>query len=242
VNGLARLVPRLARDRVRRIVAAGAFVLLALAPALRAGRSAFSEGWTDGAGPGAASAASLLALLLALVAPWIGEGIVSGPRRDGFAALAASRPVPRVGLALAGWVAAGLGYAALAMAVTLTVNAASRGSGSALFVPGAGAAAALLWVWAGSAVLPLSALLDRGEAPLAATIVLLPVLLAAGLAATGPVAAALALLPTRPALRAAQALLTGGTPRLLDLIAPLAGGALCLALGLALAARRVAGR
>lgn len=242
MTGPARLLPRLVRDRARRTAVAGTLVLLALVPALRAGRSALAEGWAAGAGPGAASAAGLLALLLAGVAPWVGEGIVSGPRRDGLGALAATRPVPRSGLALAGWTAAGLALAGLAVAVSAAVNAAWRGAGPALSLPGAALAAALLWAWAGSAVLLLSALLDRGEAPLAAALVLLPALLGAGLADGGTGARALALLPTRPALRAARRLLAGGPPGAADLLPPLLGGAVLLALGLALAARRGAGR
>jgi len=241
VSGVARLLPRLARDRLRRTIAAGVFVLLALAPALRAGRSAFGEGWADGSGGGASSASSLLALLLALVAPWVGEGIVSGPRRDGFGAMAATRPVPAYGLALAGWIAAGLALAALAVGVAGTVNAAWRGGGTPLSVPGAAAAALLLWTWAGSAVLLLSAALDRGEAPLAAALVLLPVLVGQGLAVSGPLARTLGLLPTRPALRAARTALAGGMPPLVDLLAPLAGGAVVLGLALALATRRRVG-
>lgn len=242
MSPLVRLLPRLARDRARRTVAAGLFVLLALAPALRAGRSAFSEGWADGSGGGAASAASLLALLLAIAAPWVGEGIVSTPRRDGFGTLAATRPVPRHGLALAGWIAAGLALAGLAVAVAGVANAAWRGIGTPLSLPGAAAASFLLWAWAGSALLLLSAALDRGEAPLAAALVLLPVPLGAGLGASGPLAGTLALSPTRTGLRAARTLLAGGTPPLADLLPPLAGGALLLGLGLALARRRIAGR
>ena len=241
MNGLARLLPRLVRDRARRTLAAGVLLLLAMAPALRAGRSAYSEGWVDGSG-GAASAASLLALLLVVAAPWIGEGIVSRPRRDGFGALAACRPVPRSGLALAGWVAAGLAVAALAVGVAAAVNGAWRGIGPPLSLPGAAVAAALLWAWAGSAVLLLSALLDRGEAPLAAAAVLLPALLATGPSSGGPVVETLALVPTRPALRAARAVLAGAPAGTADLLPPLVGATLLLVLGLALAARRGAGR
>lgn len=239
---LFRLLPRLARDRVLRLPLVGGLLLLALAPVLRGGRSGLADGLLAEADAGPASAARLLAFLLAISAPWIGEGLVSGPRRDGGAALAAVRPVPRAGLPLAGWVAAGLVHAALAVLLAAIVNATWPGSGASLSALGAAAAALVLWAWVGSALLLLSALLDRGEAPLAAALVLLPAVLGAGLAGADPLARALRVLPTRPALRAASEALTGGVPAATDLVHVAVGGALLLGLGLAIAARQEVGR
>ncbi|MFO7587099.1 MAG: hypothetical protein R6X22_03410 [Gemmatimonadota bacterium] len=245
---LLRLLPRLARDRAVRLVLVGGLVLLALAPVLRAGRSGLADGLLAGTDGGSAAVARLLALLLALAAPWVGEGVVSGPRRDGGAALAGVRPVSRVGFQLAGWTAAGLAFLALAVGVAAVVNAAWPGAGSApgrgssLSLVGAAASAFVLWVWVGSALLLLSALLDRGEAPLVTAVVLLPALLGASLPQADRLARAAGAWPTRPALRAAREALEGSVPAASDLLAVVLGGALLLGLGLATAVGRHAGR
>ena len=241
MRSLARLFPRLLRDRFTRSVVATALVLLLTSPLLRFGESAFSDGYMVGGEPGAASTANLVGLLLALAAPWLAEGIVSDLRRNGTGPLLLTRPIPRPGFYFARWLA-GLvclaGVAITAAAIINTVWSATGGSGPGLSLAGSIGAGLVIWVWVGSTVLLLSAVLDRGEALAGTLLVAIPIALTASLPPTDLLAGAARVLPVRLMLSAARTLLAGDLPVPSGLVATGIWGLAILGIGLFAASRR----
>jgi ABC-type transport system involved in multi-copper enzyme maturation permease subunit len=241
MRSLARLFPRLLRDLLPRSVVATALVLLLTSPLLRFGESAFSDGYMVGGKPGAASTANLVGLLLALAAPWLAEGIVSDLRRNGTGPLLLTRPIPRPGFYVSRWLAGLVCLAGVAITTAAIINmvwSAGGGSGPGLSLAGAIGAGLVIWVWIGSTVLLLSAVLDRGEALAGTLLVAIPIALTASLAPTDLLAGAARVLPVRPMLSAARALLAGDVPAPSGLVATGSWGLAFLGIGLLVASRR----
>ncbi len=241
MRSLTRLLPRLLRDRLPRSTAATILILFLSSPLWARSGSGFSDGYMRNAEPGAASVAKVLALLLALAAPWLAEGIVSDLRLGGHGPILLTRPVPRAGFYLARWVA-GLGAITAAAITTSSVLnlvwSLRIEGGNGLSLLGSAGAALVIWVWVGSAVLLLSAVLDRGEALLGALLVAIPVALTFAVPPGSRLAEAAETLPTRPMLGAARDLLAGRGPEGIGLSIVLGWGVAALWAGLAAATRR----
>ena len=241
MRSLAVLFPRLLRDRLSRSVVATALVLLFTSPLLRAGKSGFADGYMAGGKLGAASTANLVGLLLALAAPWLAEGVVSDLRRNGSGPLLLTRPISRPGFYFARWLAGFGGLASVAITAASTINIAwsvGGGSGPGLSLAGSIVAGLVIWVWVGSTVLLLSAVLDRGEALAGALFVAIPIVLTASLPTTDRLAGAGRVLPVRPMLSAARALLAGDVPVHSSLVTTGVWGLTILGIGLFVTSRR----
>ena len=241
MRSLARLFPRLLRDRLPRSVVATALVLLLTSPLLRFGESAFSDGYMVGGEPGAASTANLVGLLLALAAPWLAEGIVSDLRRNGTGPLLLTRPIPRPGFYFARWLAGLVCLTVVAITVAAIINtvwSARGGSGPGLSLAGSIGAGLVIWVWVGSTVLLLSAVLDRGEALAGTLLVAIPIALTVSLPPTDLLAGAAHVPPVRPMLSAARTLLAGNLPAPSSLVETGIWGLAILGIGLLFASRR----
>lgn len=241
MRSLVRLLPRQILDRLPRAILATILILLLTSPLWASSESGFSDGYGMDAEPGAVAVARLLCLLLALAAPWMAEGVVSGSRLDGTAPLTLARPVPRAGVYLARWVA-GLGaIVAVAIAVSTILDLICNqrpGDGQGLSIVGAAGAALVIWMWVGSAVLLLSAVLNRGEALVGALVVVTPLALAVALPPGSALAEAAEFIPTRTMLAIARDLLAGRGANLYEPLLVGAWGLGTLSIGLAVATRR----
>jgi ABC-type transport system involved in multi-copper enzyme maturation permease subunit len=241
MRSLAILFPRLLRDRLLRSVVATALVLLLTSPLLRTGDSGFSDGYMVGGEPGAASTANLVGLLLALAAPWLAEGIVSDLRRTGSGPLLLTRPIFRPGFYLARWLAGLVCLVGVAIGTAALINTVWNGrggSGPGLSLAGSIGAGLVIWVWVGSTVVLLSAVLDRGEALAGTLLVAIPIALTAALPPTDLLVGAARVLPVRPMLSAARALLAGDLPESSGLLSAGSWGLAMLGIGLLVASRR----
>lgn len=238
---LARLFPRMVRDRLPRSVIATSIVLLLTSPLLRIGESGFADGYMAGGGQGAASTANLVALLLALTSPWVADGMVSELRRNGNGPLLLARPISRPAFYLARWLAGLVCLSVVALVAASSINiawSARGGSGPGLSVAGSIAAGVVIWVWAGSAMLLLSAVLERGEALAGTLLVAIPVVLTSALPPTDLLAAAARVLPVRQMCSAARAFLAGGVPDFRTLVTTGGWGVAILGAGLLISSRR----
>ena len=241
MRSLGTLFPRLVRDRLALSVVATALVLLLTSPLLRFGESGFADGYMAGGEPGAASTAKLVGLLLALAAPWLAEGVVSDLRRNGSGPLLLTRPISRPGFYFARWLAGCVCLAGVAIVTAATINIAWRasgGSGPGLSLAGSVGAGFVIWIWVGSTVLLLSAVLDRGEALVGTLLVAIPIALTASLPTTDLLAGAARVMPVRPMLSAARALLVGEVPMQTTLLKTGGWGLAILGVGLLVASRR----
>lgn len=238
---LAVLFPRLVTDRLTRSIVATALVLLLTSPLLRFGESGFADGYMAGGEPGAASTANLVTLLLALTSPWLAEGVVSDLRRNGIGPLLLTRPISRPALYLFRWLAGLVCLTGVATVAASTINiawSAGGGGGSGLSLIGSIGAGLVIWVWVGSTVLLLSAFLDRGEALAGALLVAIPIPLTAALPATDLLARVARVVPVRPMLSAARALLASEVPIQSNLVTTGGWGLAVLGIGLFVACRR----
>lgn len=243
---LIRLLRGHLRDRAGRAAAAVAAGWVLLAPRVAAvasgGGSEVDAGLRAGLSAGSPGA-GLLGLILPATALFLWEGIVGRDVREGWFRMPLARPVWRPGYFLSRHLAA------------LVLTGAAAGllwaglrpvPGAAQFLPSAGGtvAAALAVGWAvGGAVFLCSAVLARGDALLAAALLLLPGALhslgSAGWLPQGPVAAVLPLLPPVAALREIRlAAAAGGLPGLGEVALAFAYGTGTLALSLLVLSRR----
>lgn len=243
---LIRLLRAHLRDRAGRAAAAATAGWALLAPRAAAvgsgGGSELDAGLRAGLSAGSPGA-GLLGLILPATALFLWEGIVGRDVREGWFRMPLARPVWRPGYYLSRHLAALVLTGAAAGLLWVGLRPVP---GAAQFLPSAGgtvaAALAVGWAVGGTAFL-CSAVLARGDALLAAALLLLPgALLSLGSAdwiPRGPVAAALPLLPPMAALREVRvAVAAGAVPGLGELAVALAYGAATLALSLLVLSRR----